>query len=132
MRSTVMVAVWLVAAAAGVAAFQANTVKQSDPAQLAGRWRGSVKTNIGEMPIGLELRLEQKKLVGTVPTAHGSFVVTDVKAGDGKWTVTFKADDDSIGTMTGAVKDDTFSGEWDFKPRAVGTFQLTKVKPKQD
>jgi hypothetical protein len=30
--------------------------------------------------------------------------------------------------MTGVVKGDTFTGEWDFRPMAVGTFALDRVK----
>jgi hypothetical protein len=30
--------------------------------------------------------------------------------------------------MKGVVKGDTFTGDWDFRPMAVGTFELERVK----
>jgi hypothetical protein len=47
---------------------------------------------------------------------------------DGRWKVSFTTEDGGAGSITGALKVDTFAGDWDFRPNAVWTFTLTKAK----
>jgi hypothetical protein len=68
-----------------------------------------------------------KKVTGEIANPHGAFVVTDVTKDGGKWVVAFSADGAS-GKMIGTVADGVFKGDWDFKPRTTGTFELRRPK----
>ena len=98
----------------------------SDASQIVGRWIGSVTADVGEMSIGLDLKETDGKISGTLETPHGSWSVYSVTAVSGRWTLQVKTEDGTEGRLIGQVKDGRFAGDWDFKPRAVGTFELTR------
>src|ERR1700704_4461685 len=97
---------------------------------LAGKWFGSIDTDLGQMQIGLELTEEGGKLAGTIKTPHGDWAVKSVVEAKGSYTVTFTAGEHD-GQMTGPIKDGKFAGAWDNRPTASGTFELTKAQPKK-
>ena len=47
-------------------------VRAADP-ELAGNWIGSVTATRGTMDIGLSLKVEKDKLIGTLKTGHGDW-----------------------------------------------------------
>ena len=106
----------------------AGVVAQDRAAPLAGKWRGEVTTDIGTMAIGLTVTVTTGVATGQVESAHGAFKISAGKFADGKWTLPFETDEGGSGKMIGVVKGDTFSGEWDFRPMAVGTFALSRLK----
>ena len=97
------------------------------PADLAGKWLGTIESDRGAMQIGLELVEKEGKLEGALLTAHGDWPVTSVSEKDGLWTVVFKTEGGE-GRMAGRIKDGTFAGKWDNAPMAVGTFSLTRAR----
>ena len=78
------------------------------------------------MQIGLELKEVEGKLTGVVKTPHGDWPVKSVTESKGRFTVTFTSDDRD-GSMTGTLEGNVFRGEWDNRPMATGTFELTKA-----
>ena len=92
---------------------------------LEGKWVGSIDTDRGQMQIGLELKDDKGKLSGAVKTAHGDWSVTSVTDDKGTLTVTFTSGD-TEGKMIGTIKDGHFTGTWDNRPMAKGTFDLAK------
>ena len=94
--------------------------------QISGRWIGTVNADIGTMPIALDFKTKDDKLSGALETGHGNWEVREVKKQEGVWVISIKAPDGLEGTMTGRVKDGKLTGDWNFKPRAVGTFALAR------
>ena len=122
-RSAAMFFASLVLAASAVA------LAQQKATVLDGRWSGAVKANVGEMPIEVTLKVEAESIKGDIKTFHGSFRIEKGELQkDGRWKLSFKTEDGNVGALIGTVKDDAFAGEWDFRPMAVGTFALTRVK----
>ena len=109
------------AAAQTPAALSAPDVKE-----ISGRWIGTVNADIGTMPIALDLKAKDDKVSGALETGHGNWEVREVKKQEGVWVISIKAPDGLEGTMTGRVKDGKLTGDWNFKPRAVGTFALAR------
>ena len=105
-------------------AFTLN-VHAADP-ELTGNWIGSVSASHGTMDIGLSLKVEKDKLVGTLKTAHGDWAVTGVTEKDGVWTVEFKGGDNH-GRLIGQIKGNAFTGDWK-SAMADGKFEMTRAK----
>ncbi len=103
-------------------------ISQQKAPDLAGKWKGVVKADAGEMPIEVAITIEKGQATGTIKTFHGDLVIRDGAFADGKWVLPFQAGDGPRGKMTGVLKGDTLSGEWDFRPQAFGTFSITRVK----
>ena len=101
---------------------------QSEPPSLTGTWKGKVTADIGEMPIVLTVTATGSKAAGELQTGHGILKIKQGTLEKGVWTLTFAMDDGPGGVMKGKVVQDTFSGDWDFKPMAVGTFSMTRQK----
>jgi len=118
--SFVIVALWALSVA--------PTVLQQKEPDLAGKWKGAVKADVGEMPIEVAITVEKGRASGTIKTFHGDLTIREGAFADGKWILPFGSPDGPRGKMTGVLKGDGFSGEWDFRPQAVGTFSLTRVK----
>ena len=78
------------------------------------------------MPIALDFKAKDDKVSGALETGHGNWEVREVKKQEGVWVISIKAPDGLEGTMTGRVKDGKLTGDWNFKPRAVGTFALAR------
>jgi hypothetical protein len=97
-----------------------------DVKEISGRWIGTVNADIGTMPIALDLKAKDDKVSGALETGHGNWEVREVKKQEGLWVFSIKAPDGLEGTMTGRVKDGKLTGDWNFKPRAVGTFALAR------
>jgi hypothetical protein len=109
--------------------FRPNDSLQDARTTLAGKWRGAVKADVGEMPIEVVITVEKGKASGTIRTFHGELTIREGVFADGKWVLPFGSPDGSArGKMSGVLKGDGFSGEWDFRPQAIGTFSLTRVK----
>lgn len=98
------------------------------PAPLDGTWTGKVTAEMGEMAVTAELGTKSGIVSGVLKTAHGEFKIADGKVVDGKWVLPFTTGDGGGGKLTGVPKGDTFTGEWDFRPQAFGTFELTRAK----
>jgi hypothetical protein len=121
-RLPVLVFAWTVFAAVPVGT-------QDTAAALAGQWTGSVKADVGEMPIEAVFRLEGEKFSGEIKTFHGAFKVGKIeREKDGRWKLSFTTEDGETGSLTGALNAGTFAGDWDFRPNAIGKFSLTKAK----
>ena len=112
---------WAMAAAQTPAALSTPDVKE-----ISGRWIGTVNADIGTMPIALDLKAKDDKVSGALETGHGNWEVREVKKQEDVWVISIKAPDGLEGTMTGRVKDGKLTGDWNFKPRAVGTFALAR------
>ena len=127
MRLFVAFAIAVMIVAPGrVAAQTSPALSASDLKDIAGRWIGTVNADIGTMPIALDLKTKDGQVTGVLETAHGNWEIRDVKKTDDGWVLTVKAPDGLEGTMTGRVKDGKLTGDWNFKPRAVGTFALAR------
>ena len=110
-----------------VNAAQTPGFTNSEIHEIAGRWIGTVSADIGTMPIALEIKKgPETSLTGTLETGHGTWTVTSVSRKDGAWRLAIKTPDGLAGAMTGRVKDGRLTGEWNFAPRAVGTFELAR------
>jgi hypothetical protein len=105
---------------------QDSRLSDADLRELSGRWVGTVVADIGEMPIALKLEIKDARLHGVLETAHGSWNVQAVRKTAGTWIVKVKTPDGLEGTLSGRIKDERLTGEWNFKPRAVGTFALAR------
>jgi len=125
MKSTIMSSLAAMLLAVSLSA-QAARPAPANPQEIAGRWIGSVTADAGEMSIGLDLKAVDGKVSGTLETAHGNWTVESATSKEGRWILVVRMDDGAEGRMTGQVKGGSFAGDWDFKPRAVGTFQLAR------
>jgi hypothetical protein len=105
----------------------AAQAKAKDPA-IVGVWTGGIDTDAGSMKLTLTVKVTDGKLGGDMSTPHGAFVLTSVTEADGHWTLKFQAPDGEGGQLKGALKGDVFSGQWDFAPRATGTFEFHRDK----
>ena len=94
--------------------------------EIAGRWIGTVKANIGDMPIALDLKAGETEMTGSLETGHGNWNVVSVRKKSADWVIAIKTPDGLAGTMTGQIKDGRLRGDWNFKPRSVGAFDLTR------
>jgi hypothetical protein len=114
---------------AGLADLPAAQAKPATPDALAGRWLGKVVADVGEMPIEVVLEVADGKVTGEIRTFHGALRIgRSERQADGRWKLSFTAEDGDTGTMLGAVTDDEFAGDWDFAPNAVGKFEVKRAK----
>ena len=121
-RLSLLMAAWVVIGSV-------PAVAQEQVGVLAGRWIGAVKADIGEMPIEAVFKIEGEKFTGEIKTFHGAFKIGKAeREKDGRWKLSFTTEDGAAGSMTGTLNADTFAGDWDFRPNAIGKFTLTKVK----
>jgi hypothetical protein len=122
---------------ASLPARQDTRLSDADLKEISGRWIGTVTADIGTMPIALNLKLKDKaadehgrtqaELSGALETAHGNWEITSVRKNSaGGWVIGAKMPDGLAGTLSGRVKDGRLAGDWNFKPRAVGTFELDR------
>jgi hypothetical protein len=123
---TSFVIIALTCAASRTAAQSTAALSAEDVKEISGRWIGTVNADIGTMPIALDLNAKGDKLSGALETGHGNWEVREVKKEEGRWVIAIKTPDGLEGTMTGRVKDGKLTGDWNFKPRAVGTFALAR------
>ena len=126
MRLTMTVMITVMASAMSASAAQQAKPSRAEMTEIAGRWIGMVKANVGEMPIALDLKAGETELTGSLETGHGNWNVVSVRRKGADWIITAKMPDEVTGTMTGRIKEGRLTGDWDFKPRAVGTFDLTR------
>jgi hypothetical protein len=126
MRLTMTVMITVMASAMGASAAQQAKPSRAEMTEIAGRWIGMVKANVGEMPIALDLKAGETELTGSLETGHGNWNVVSVRRKGADWIIAAKMPDGVTGTMTGRIKEGRLTGDWDFKPRAVGTFDLTR------
>lgn len=98
------------------------------PGPLDGTWTGKVTADMGEMAITGTFVTKNGIVSGVLSNPHGEFKIADGKLVEGKWVLPFSTGDGMKGKLTGVPKGDTFSGEWDFRPQAFGTFELTRSK----
>ena len=87
------------------------------PASIAGKWDMSAETPQGTMPVTLVIKLDGKKVTGTMASAQGETPMEGEFA-DGKltWAIVFQGGSGSMNiTFNGALKDDgTLAGTFDF------------------
>jgi hypothetical protein len=102
--------------------------QEKRPASLAGKWRGTVVADIGEMAIAVTVQVAKEIASGSIETGHGTFTITKGTFADGKWTLPFESPDGMKGRLIGTVTDKDFTGDWDFRPMALGKFTLTRDK----
>lgn len=126
MRLTMSVLVTTMALTIAVSAAQEGRPSRADMNEIAGRWIGTVKANIGEMPVALDLKASEPEMTGSLETGHGNWTIVSVRKKGADWVIAIKTPDGLAGTMTGQIKEGRLRGDWDFKPRAVGTFDMTR------
>jgi hypothetical protein len=115
--------------AAVVLALTAGRVDaQSAPAPVVSKWDGTVTADAGAMRIVVTLTQKGDAMTGQIESPHGIFTIKNGTLSKGVWQLPFEAEDGSKGVMKGKITDDDFTGDWDFSPRAVGTFALKRVK----
>jgi hypothetical protein len=130
MRQTMSVMMAVMVLTRAGAAAQDTRPTRAEMNEIAGRWIGTVKAEMGEMPIALDLKAGETELTGSLETGHGNWSVLSVKKKSADWVVAIKTPDGLEGTMTGRIKDGRLSGDWNFKPRATGTFELIRPAKK--
>ena len=126
MRLTMTVMITVMALTTGASAAQEAKPSRAEMNEIAGRWIGMVKADVGEMPIALDLKAGETGLTGSLETGHGNWNVVSVRRKGSDWIIAAKMPVGVTGTMTGRIKDGRLTGDWDFKPRAVGAFDLTR------
>jgi len=126
MRLTMTVMITVMALTTGASAAQEAKPSRAEMNEIAGRWIGLVKADVGEMPIALDLKAGETGLTGSLETGHGNWNIVSVRRRGGDWIIAVKMPDGVTGTMTGRIKEGRLTGDWDFKPRAVGAFDLTR------
>lgn len=97
-----------------------------EPADMAGRWVGSIDTDAGQMEIALQLTHADGTFSGQLETAHGGWPVTSVTSKDGEWTIAFGTTEEG-GRIVGRVTGARFTGRWETH-MAKGTFDLVKAR----
>ena len=125
MRWTMSVVMTTMALAVAIQA-QDGRVSRADMNEIAGRWIGTVKADVGEMPIALNLKAGEPEMTGTLETGHGNWTIVSVRKKSTDWVIEVKTPDGLAGTMIGQIKEGRLRGDWNFKPRAVGTFDMTR------
>ena len=73
-----------------------------------------------------DLKPGDPELTGSLETGHGDWAVVSVNKKSADWIIAVRTPDGLVGTITGRIKEGRLSGDWDFKPRAVGTFEMTR------
>jgi len=90
--------------------------EQKAPASIAGKWDMTVESDQGQMQTLLEMKLDGKKVTGTITGPQGAGPIEGEFA-DNKLTFTM-AFDSPNGSMSiafsGTLKDDAFTGVLDF------------------
>lgn len=101
--------------------------KSEPPPPIAGKWSGTAKGESNEMKIQVTVTEEKGKLTGMVTTAHGEWAIVSVTPKDKTWTIEFSRGEGlGTGSMTGTIAGNTFAGDWNNAPMAVGTFSLAR------
>ncbi|HYN07529.1 MAG TPA: hypothetical protein VES67_09080 [Vicinamibacterales bacterium] len=102
---------------------QEKPAEAKAPASIAGKWNMTVDTQQGSMPVTLVMKLDGKKVTGTVTSQQGETPLEGefaenkltfwikFQGGGGEMNITFNA--------THKKEDDTLSGTWDFGQGAM-------------
>src|SRR5688572_16339135 len=119
MRLTMNVVMTTMMLTITAAAAQDARPSRTEMSEIAGRWIGTVKADIGEMPIALDLKSGETEMAGSLETGHGNWNVVSVRKKGADWVITIKTPDGLVGTMIGQIKEGRLRGDWNFKPRAA-------------
>ncbi len=111
----------------GLAA-QAGTPPAPKAPAVAGTWTGEITSDSGTMNVTVTIKMDQGKASGSIDTPHGQWPIAGGTEKDGTWTLPFTVDGAGDRWMKGKVNGDSFTGEWNNAPMAVGTFDLKRVK----
>ena len=122
----VLMTTMLLTSATAMAQPQDDRPSRAEMNEIAGRWIGTVKADIGEMPIALDLKAGDPEMAGSLETGHGNWNIVSVRKKGADWVIAIKTPDGLAGTMTGQIKEGRLRGDWNFKPRAAGAFDLTR------
>lgn len=106
--------------------------KPSDAAAtVAGKWSGSVDAGQGPMDLQIDLKLDGKKVTGTLTGQQGTMEVTNGEFADNKLTFTISVDT-SQGPLTvvftATLKDNALTGMAD--AGQMGSFPFHAERPK--
>jgi hypothetical protein len=104
----------------------AQTPRPAPPPTPAGDWTGTVTSDMGEMAVTATFTIKDGVVTGTLRSGHGDMPVAKGAFTDGQWVLPFTTADGGAGTLKGTIKEDVFSGAWDFRPTALGTFSLKR------
>jgi hypothetical protein len=92
------------------------------PTSIAGKWDMTAETPQGTTPVTLVMKLDGKKVTGTLTGPQGEIPVEGEYA-DGKltWSITIQGSSGDLNvTFTGAMKEDgTLAGTFDFGQGAM-------------
>ena len=100
-------------------------------ASIAGKWNGSVDAGQGPMDLQIELKLDGKKVTGTLTGQQGTMAVTNGEFADNKLTFSISVDT-SQGPLTvvftATLKDNVLTGTAD--AGQMGSFPFHAERPK--
>ena len=134
MRHRVLFGVFLLLGgmlAAGAVQAQTSPPQNAAPAasltlaSLAGRYEGSAVTPEGAQTFVADLKVENDVITGVITTQHSVVTITRGSVAGDKFTLTIDMDG-APGSMSGAVKDGRFEGQWTVGEDS-GTFTMKKV-----
>jgi hypothetical protein len=95
----------------------AKTADAKTTASVAGKWDMSAETPQGTTPVTLVIKLDGKKVTGTMAGPQGE-IPMEGEFADGKltWSISFQGNGGSMNiTFNGTLKDDgTLAGTFDF------------------
>jgi hypothetical protein len=106
--------------------------KPADAASsIAGKWNGSVDAGQGPMDLQIEIKLDGKKVTGTLTGQQGTMALTNGEFADNKLTFSISFDT-SQGPLTvvftATLKDNVLTGTAD--AGQVGSFPFHAERPK--
>lgn len=105
--------------------------KPADAAAIAGKWNGSVDAGQGPMDLQIDLKVDGKKVTGTLTGQQGTMNVTDGEFADNKLTFSIAIDTQQgplTVVFTATLKDNVLTGTAD--AGQVGSFPFHAERPK--
>src|SRR3954468_12320362 len=102
--------------------------KNSVPKDFLGRWDASLNNSTEEVPFGLEIRSDKRKLTAAVLNGPERMPFTSAKLENGTLTLRFEQYD---GTLTAKLQDGKLVGEY-FRPYAKGIVHYPMTAEKKD
>src|SRR5882724_5547453 len=109
--------------------FRPSNTRAAGIKDIVGKWSGeAIQDGDSEkVPVALDLRLEENKIVGNIQSPAGEMKVTAATFANGQWSISCVSSEGVEARITCSIKNEKLVGQWSFGDNA-GKFECARQK----